>query len=89
MFSQALVHEDLLLLLEDVLDIELRQFFVCVVDKKLLESVGLEHLKSVDVQQTDAQQLVPVFELFQVVGHYYFVQLLNQPLKEGLVKELA
>ena len=82
---EALLLEGVLLVDEDLLQVNLVDLLVGVVHAQLLETVVLEHLEAVDVQQLHLPHL-----LLACAAHVQPpVQLFDQPLEKTLVDRLG
>lgn len=85
---ESFFEELVLFLLEDIGHIQLLQFFIGKVDKKLLEGVDLKHFKAEDVQQPDAlAETLVTFIQVHFLQLNLLVQLAHQ-IQEGLFVEV-
>ncbi len=50
MLFQTFIDVELFLFLENEVNVKLVQFFICVIDEELLESILIKYFKSVDVE---------------------------------------
>lgn len=57
------------------------KFLVCVVDHHLLEAILLEHLKSINIQQSNADILQPLLILWSDV----LIQFEYQPVEQSII----
>jgi hypothetical protein len=86
LINQAFLLEDLLFLLEDFLQINLMQSFICVVNEKLFQTVWFENFESVNVQKTQVYCLFLLLFVWTFIRRRKNVQLLNDPLEQLFVQ---
>jgi hypothetical protein len=83
LMRESFLREEGLLLLEYLSQVDLVQTLVGVVDEELLQTVLLQDLETVDVQETQMQQLL----VTGIGGNR--VYLVDGPLEQTLVEDLG
>lgn len=77
--SQTFRCEQFFLMNEYLFKINLVNFFVCVIDTKLLKAIFLEHLEPINIEQFDFLQTAKFTQILSLIN--FIVQFLNNPQK--------